>query len=50
MADPNDRLAALDWAVAKAAADTSDDSQVRLIYLPALREMRQEAAKEAGRA
>lgn len=50
MSDPNDKLAALDWALIQAGADTSNDPQVRLIYLPALREMRAHAAKEAGRA
>ena len=42
---PNDLLAALEWALRKAEA-AHDDTQVRLMVIPALREMISEARKE----
>lgn len=42
---PNDKLAALDWAVQQ--AQKSDDALVRLNVLPALQELRDEAQREA---
>ena len=42
---PNDKHAALEWAVRQAEAAASDPL-VRLSILPALREMRDEAQRE----
>lgn len=44
---PNDAFAALDWAVSQ--AERSDDPIVRLSVLPALRELRDESKREAGK-
>lgn len=49
MSHPNDTLAALDYAVRKAEQEAEADELVRLVYLPALREKRDEAKREAGR-
>ena len=49
MTHPNDTLGALDWAVGKAEQDAATDDLVRLVYLPALREKRDEAKREAGK-
>ena len=43
---PNDTLMALEWAVSQ-AEKASDDPLVRLTILPALREKRDEARREA---
>lgn len=45
---PNDSFMALDWAVAQAEKH-ADDPLVRLTILPALREKRDEAKREAGK-
>lgn len=42
---PNDRLAALDWAVARAREAAQTDDLVRLNVLPALRAERDMAQK-----
>lgn len=47
MTHPNDTIAALDYAVRKAEQDAATDDLVKLVYLPALREKRDEAQKEA---
>jgi hypothetical protein len=44
---PNDRLAALDWAVARAKEAAKTDDLVRLNVLPALQAERDKAQMEA---
>lgn len=44
---PNDVLSALEWAVTQ--AESSVDPIVRLANLPALRELRDAAKREAGK-
>ncbi|WP_165402891.1 hypothetical protein [Pseudoxanthomonas winnipegensis] len=44
---PNDRLAALDWAVARAKEAAKTDDLVRLNVLPALQAERDKAQQEA---
>lgn len=44
---PNDKLAALDWALAKAREAALSDEIVRLMHLPALQQLRDEAQREA---
>lgn len=46
---PNDKLAALEWAVNQARKDTTDPL-VRYSILPALQQLRDEAQREARRA
>ena len=46
--DPVDMYLALEWAVKQAAAQ-SGDPLVRMSILPALKEARDEAKREAGR-
>lgn len=46
-AHPDDKLAALQWAIEQ--AEKSELTLVRLNVLPALRELRDDAKKEAGR-
>lgn len=43
---PNDKLAALDWALAKAREDAKTDEIVRLMHLPALQALRDDAQRE----
>ena len=43
---PNDKLAALDWAVSKAREESRADDMVRLMHLPALQELRDQALRE----
>ena len=43
---PNDKLAALDWAVPQ-AQKSADDVLVRLSVLPVLQQLRDEAPREA---
>jgi len=43
---PNDKLAALDWAVNQAKQPT-DDPLVKLSVLPALQQLRDQAQREA---
>lgn len=43
---PNDKLAALDWAVRQAQKHT-DDTLVKLSVLPVLQELRDQAQREA---
>lgn len=45
---PNDKLAALQWAVSQ-AEKAKDDPLVGLSILPCLREMQDEAKREAGK-
>ena len=47
MTHPNDVLAALEWAITQ--AEDSADPIVRLANLPALRELRDTAKREAGK-
>lgn len=49
MSHPNDTFEALQWAVKKAEKDAETDAYVRLSILPALREKRDQAKREAGR-
>ncbi|CAD7379515.1 hypothetical protein GGR60_000918 [Xanthomonas arboricola] len=44
---PNDRLAALEWALARARDAGKTDELVRLTHVPALQELRDEAQREA---
>lgn len=44
---PNDKLAALDWALVKAREAALIYEIVRLMYLPALQQLRDEAQREA---
>lgn len=44
---PNDRAAALEWAVKQAEAAAATDVMVRLNYLPALRHERDKAKRKA---
>lgn len=44
---PNDRLAAFDWAVARAKEAAKTDELVRLNVLPALQAEREKAQMEA---
>lgn len=44
---PNDRLAALEWAVNRARETAQTDDLVRLSVLPALQAERDKAQKEA---
>ncbi len=44
---PNDKLAALDWALAKARETATTDEIVRLMHLPTLQQLRDEALREA---
>jgi len=44
---PNDRLAALEWAVAQAREAAKTDDMVRLTVLPALQEEHDHALREA---
>ncbi|UXA66058.1 hypothetical protein [Xanthomonas prunicola] len=44
---PNDRLAALEWALARARDTGKTDELVRLTHVPALQELRDEAQREA---
>lgn len=44
---PNDKLAALDWAVQQ-AQKSADDVLVRLSVLPVLQQLRDEAQREAS--
>ncbi|HEY9255818.1 MAG TPA: hypothetical protein VIP30_14925 [Stenotrophomonas sp.] len=44
---PNDALAALEWAVARARESAKTDDLVRLNVLPALQAERDKAQKEA---
>lgn len=44
---PNDKLAALDWALDKAREAAATDAIVRLMHLPALQQLRDEAKREA---
>ena len=44
---PNDRLAALEWALARAREAAKTDDLVRLTHVPALQELRDEAQREA---
>jgi hypothetical protein len=46
---PNDRLAALDWALARAKEAAKTDDLVRLNVLPALQAERDKAQMEARR-
>jgi len=46
---PNDTAEALKWAVKKAEEAAKDDEIVRLMHLPALKHMRDEAEREARR-
>ncbi|QTK37310.1 hypothetical protein [Xanthomonas citri] len=43
----NDRLAALEWALARAREAGKTDELVRLTHVPALQELRDEAQREA---
>jgi len=44
---PNDTLAALEWAIRAALVASVTDDMVRLVYLPALQELRDGAQREA---
>ncbi|WP_161556434.1 hypothetical protein [Xanthomonas arboricola] len=44
---PNDKLAALDWALAKAHEAATGDELIRLTHLPALQQLRDQAQREA---
>ncbi|MBB5860205.1 hypothetical protein [Xanthomonas arboricola] len=44
---PTDKLAALDWALARARDAGKTDELVRLTHVPALQELRNEAQREA---
>ncbi|WP_372183203.1 hypothetical protein [Xanthomonas axonopodis] len=44
---PNDKLAALDWALKLARAEAHFDELVRLTHVPALQELRDEAQRDA---
>ncbi|CAD1792744.1 hypothetical protein [Xanthomonas arboricola] len=46
---PNDKLAALQWAVERARQAAAGDELVRLNVLPALQQLRDEARREARR-
>ncbi len=46
-AHPQDKLAALDWVIAMAQQSPHRDSPLGSLYLAALREMRDEAQREA---
>lgn len=46
-AHPQDRLAALDWVIAMAQQSPNKDSPLGALYMAALREMRDEAQREA---
>lgn len=48
MMHPNDTLAALEYAVKKAREDAETDDLVKLVYLPALQEKRDEVKRESG--
>ena len=45
---PNDKLAALDWAISQARGAESNDAWVKQTVLPVLQQMRNELQKEAG--
>ncbi|MEQ8034305.1 hypothetical protein [Xanthomonas sp. WHRI 6106] len=44
---PNDKIAALDWALSRAREAAAGDELIRLTHLPALQELRDEAQREA---
>jgi hypothetical protein len=44
---PNDKIAALEWAIRQAEADNPQDAMAKLIYLPALKSMRDDAIRES---
>ncbi|WP_170292297.1 hypothetical protein [Xanthomonas maliensis] len=44
---PNDRLAALDWALSRAREAAASDELIRLTHLPVLQQLRDEAQREA---
>ncbi|WP_181142584.1 hypothetical protein [Xanthomonas arboricola] len=44
---PNDKLAALDWALSRAREITASDELIRLTRLPALQQLRDQAQREA---
>ncbi|MDY4296792.1 MULTISPECIES: hypothetical protein [unclassified Xanthomonas] len=46
---PNDKLAALDWALAKAREAATGDDLVRLSVLPALQQVRDDAQRDVRR-
>ena len=46
---PNDKLAALDWAISQARGVAQQDSCIRKTVLTVLQQMRDEAQREAGR-
>ena len=43
---PNDKLAALDWAISQARSAASNDAWVKQTVLPVLQKMRDEVQKE----
>lgn len=49
---PNDKIAALEWAIKQAEANKGQDEMAKLIYLPALKSMRDDAIRgsRAGQA
>lgn len=44
---PNDKLAALEWAVKQATAAANGDALVKLNTLPTLQQLRDDAQREA---
>ncbi|MEA5123262.1 hypothetical protein [Xanthomonas floridensis] len=44
---PNDKLAALDWALSRAREAGASDELIRLTHLPALQQLRDQAQREA---
>lgn len=44
---PNDKLAALDWTLAKAREAAASDELIRFTHLSALQQLRDEAQREA---
>ncbi|WP_155758242.1 hypothetical protein [Xanthomonas arboricola] len=44
---PNDKLAALDWALSRAREAAAIDELIRLTHLPTLQQLRDQAQREA---